>query len=239
MATPYSAESSDPFNFEQGELLLIDKPIDWTSFDAVNKIKYQIKRKYEKKIKVGHAGTLDPRATGLLIICTGKKTKTLESLQGMPKEYTGTFELGATTPTFDTESEIDERFSLDGITLETLREKAREFEGPIEQIPPAHSAIKIKGKRAYELARKGKEVKMKSRVVTISEFAVLAYDAPFMEFRVRCTKGTYIRSLANDFGRAMGSGAYLKDLRRTEIGEYSVEDAITPFQFEFMLNHSE
>lgn len=239
MAIPSSSETSDPFNFEQGELLLIDKPIDWTSFDAVNKIKYQIKRKYQKKIKVGHAGTLDPRATGLLVICTGRKTKTLESLQGMPKEYTGVFELGATTPTLDTESEIDERFPLDGLSLETLQEKAKEFVGDIQQFPPAHSAIKVKGKRAYQLAREGKEVELKSRTVNISEFAVLAYDAPFMTFRVRCSKGTYIRSLADDFGKAMNSGAYLKELRRTEIGNYSVKDAITPFQFEFMLNHGE
>lgn len=239
MAIPSSSETSDPFNFEQGELLLIDKPIDWTSFDAVNKIKYQIKRKYQKKIKVGHAGTLDPRATGLLVICTGRKTKTLESLQGMPKEYIGVFELGATTPTLDTESEIDERFPLDGLSLETLREKAKEFVGDIQQFPPAHSAIKVKGKRAYQLAREGKEVELKSRTVNISEFAVLSYDAPFMTFRVRCSKGTYIRSLADDFGKAMNSGAYLKELRRTEIGTYSVKDAITPFQFEFMLNHGE
>lgn len=237
MATPYSPEENHPFDFEKGELLLIDKPIDWTSFDAVNKIKYQIKRKYQKKIKVGHAGTLDPRATGLLIVCTGKKTKTLEGLQGMPKEYTGIFELGATTPTYDTESEIDQTFSLDGIDLESLRAKALEFEGDIEQLPPAHSAIKVNGKRAYELARKGKEVELKLRKVHLSEFAVLNYQAPFTEFRVQCSKGTYIRSLAHDFGKALGSGGYLKELRRTKIGDYSVEDAITPHQFEFMLNH--
>lgn len=238
MDTQYSSEQDGSFNFAQGELLLIDKPLDWTSFDAVNKVKSLLRHKFKSKIKVGHAGTLDPRATGLLIICTGKKTKTLANLQGMDKVYTGVIELGATTPTYDTESEIDQTYPMDHIDLDGLREQAQKFVGMQEQMPPAHSAIWINGERAYKLARKGEDVEMKSRSVRIHSFEIFDYNPPFVRFEVACGKGTYVRSLAHDFGKAMGSGGYLKALRRTKVGEYSVEDALSLDQFDFMLKHS-
>lgn len=238
MDTQYSNEQDGSFNFAEGELLLIDKPLEWTSFDAVNKVKSLLKYKFKRQIKVGHAGTLDPRATGLLIICTGKKTKTLSGLQGMDKVYTGVIELGATTPTYDTESEIDNRFPLDHIDLDLLRETAQKFVGLQEQYPPAHSAVWINGERAYKLARKGEDVEMKPRSVRIHQFAIFDYNPPFVRFEVACGKGTYVRSLAHDFGKALNSGGYLKALRRTKVGDYSVEDALTPDQFDFMLKHS-
>ncbi|MBI1183888.1 tRNA pseudouridine(55) synthase TruB [bacterium] len=231
-------ESDGSFNFAEGELLLIDKPLDWTSFDAVNKIKSLLRNKYKKQIKVGHAGTLDPRATGLLIICTGKKTKLLAGLQGMDKVYTGEIELGATTPTYDTESEIDERFGIEHITPELIEQTLPKFKGFLEQYPPAHSAVWVDGKRAYELARKGKEVEMKPRSIRIFYVEVIDYSAPILRFEAKVSKGTYIRSLAYDLGKALNSGGYLKTLRRTKIGEYSVADALTLEQFEFMVKHS-
>ncbi|MGB0430086.1 MAG: tRNA pseudouridine(55) synthase TruB [Bacteroidia bacterium] len=238
MDTQFLPESDGPFNFAEGELLLIDKPLDWTSFDAVNKIKSLLRNKYQRKIKVGHAGTLDPRATGLLLVCTGKKTKTIANLQGMDKVYTGEFELGATTPTFDTESEVNEKFPIEHIDFDKLIETTQKFKGMQQQYPPAHSAVWINGKRAYELARKGEEVKMEPRSVRIHYFEILDFNPPIVRFEVKCSKGTYIRSLANDFGKALNSGAYLKTLRRTKIGEYSLADALSIQQFEFMVNHS-
>ena len=238
MDTQHSFSPECTFNFAEGELLLIDKSLDWTSFDAVNKVKSVLRNKFDKKIKVGHAGTLDPRATGLLIICTGKKTKSLATLQGMDKVYTGEIELGATTPTYDTESEIDERFPVEHINLELIQKTAEKFRGYQEQVPPAHSAIWVDGKRAYEMARKGEEVEMKTRSVRIFYIEILGYEAPILRFEVKCSKGTYIRSLAYDLGKALGSGGYLKTLRRTKIGDYNVADALTVEQFQFMVKHS-
>lgn len=211
---------------QEGKIFLIDKPLDWTSFDAVNKIRWNIRKTYDlRKIKVGHAGTLDPKATGLLIICTGKLTKRIDEIQAESKVYTGTIKLGATTPTFDTESEEDETFPTDHISEELIHETIKKFIGEIEQLPPVHSAVKQDGKRLYELARAGKEVELKPRRIQIHEFKITKIDMPFVEFEVHCGKGTYIRSLANDLGKALNSGGYLIELRRTKIGDFSVENA--------------
>ncbi len=216
------------FHFEEGELLLIDKPISWTSFDIVNSIRSTIKRTYNlKKIKVGHAGTLDPLATGLLIICTGKFTKKLDSFQGLDKVYSGSMYVGATTPSYDKETEVDNIFDINKISKNQLLETAIQFIGEIEQTPPVFSAVKIDGKRAFEYARKNSEVKMKSREVTINKFELLSFDLPEIDFIVECSKGTYIRSLVNDFGKALNNGAYMSSLRRTAIGSYSVSDALS------------
>src|SRR5690606_8524465 len=188
---------------QEGKIFLIDKPLDWTSFDVVNKIRWNIKKTYGlKKIKVGHAGTLDPKATGLLIICTGKLTKKIDEIQAESKVYTGKIKLGATTPTFDTESEENQTFSTEHISEEFIQETVRKFVGEIEQFPPIHSAVKQDGKRLYELARAGKEVELKPRKITIYEFKITKIEMPFVEFEVHCGKGTYIRSLANDFGKS-------------------------------------
>lgn len=211
-----------PFNFADGEVLLIDKPLRWTSFDVVHKIRNAIK---PLKVKVGHAGTLDPLATGLLVICTGKFTKRIDEFQAREKTYTGTITLGATTPSYDLEQAIDQRFDLSGITDEQIRETAHSFLGEIEQIPPAHSAIKIDGERVYEKARRGETVVMKPRKTYIREFEIVRIAMPHIEFRVVCSKGTYIRSLAHDFGMAMSNGAHLSQLRRTKIGDFCVADA--------------
>lgn len=209
-----------------GHIFLIDKPLDWTSFDVVNKIRWNIKKSYQiKKIKVGHAGTLDPKATGLLIICTGKLTKQIDEIQAETKIYTGTIKLGATTPTFDTESEEDQTFSINHISEELIHQTTKKFIGDIDQFPPVHSAVKQDGKRLYQLARAGKEVEIKSRRVRIDEFSITKIELPFVEFKVKCGKGTYIRSLVHDFGKALNSGGYLMKLRRTNIGDYSVENA--------------
>jgi len=205
---------------------LINKPLEWTSFDAVRKIRNTIRIK-----KVGHAGTLDPLATGLLIICTGKFTKKINEYMAKEKEYTGTFTLGAITPTYDLESEPGEFKSTEDITPSQIREATSNFLGPILQVPPAHSAIKIEGKRVYELARKGKEVKLEPRPVTISEFEITNIDMPVVSFRVVCSTGTYIRSLANDFGKVLGCGAYLSSLCRTRIGEHRLDQAISIEEF--------
>lgn len=218
------------YNFSEGEIILIDKPLDWTSFDVVNKIKFALKKQYGK-IKIGHAGTLDPKATGLLILCTGKKTKEIESIQNADKEYTGTFFLGATTECFDTEKEINQTFDISGISVEAIKKCAESFIGEQEQFPPIHSAVKIDGKRAYELARAGKEVAVKSKIITIKKFDITNIQLPLIDFHVKCTKGTYIRSLANDFGIRLNNGAYLHALRRTKIGDYGVEDAKTVEEF--------
>ncbi|MBI3142251.1 MAG: tRNA pseudouridine(55) synthase TruB [Bacteroidetes bacterium] len=218
-------------------MLLIDKPLDWTSFDVVNKIKILLKKHLGKGIKVGHAGTLDPKATGLLIICTGNKTKELASYQGNDKVYSGTMVLGATTPTFDTESAVDAQYPLDHITKQIIVQQMKAFVGRIQQVPPVHSAVWINGKRAYEMARKGEEVEVPAREVQIHKFDLCAYQKPNILFEVACSKGTYVRSLANDLGKALQSGAYLSGLRRTHVGEFSVDDALTPEQFEFMLTN--
>lgn len=209
-------------DFEQGQMLLINKPLQWTSFDVVQKLRYLIKIK-----KIGHAGTLDPLATGLLIVCTGKFTKKINEYMAQEKEYTGTFTLGAVTPTYDLESEPENFKPFDHITAEEINAATLKFTGDIEQVPPAHSAIKVGGKRVYELARQGIEVKLEPRKVTIKEFEIVKIELPLIHFRVVCTTGTYIRSLAKDFGVALGCGAYLSSLCRTRIGEFSVKDAYT------------
>ncbi|GAB3016209.1 tRNA pseudouridine(55) synthase TruB [Niabella terrae] len=220
-------------DFEAGATLLIDKPIGWTSFDAVRKLRYLIGIK-----KVGHAGTLDPLATGLLIICTGKFTKKINEYMAQEKEYTGTFTLGATTPTYDLESEPENPRSIEGLTAASVQDAANRFLGAIQQVPPAHSAIKKDGKRVYELARKGIEVKLDPRTITIKAFETDASAMPQVHFRVVCSTGTYIRSLAHDLGAALGCGAYLSSLRRTRIGEFSVEQAWDLGQFENALKGS-
>jgi tRNA pseudouridine55 synthase len=213
-------------DFLAGAVLLVNKPKEWTSFDVVNKIRYKLKyRLGVKKIKVGHAGTLDPMATGLLIICTGKFTKKLESYQGMPKTYTGTMKLGETTPSFDQETEVDGHFPIDHITPQLLEEARQGFIGKIEQVPPVFSAIKVDGQPLYKKARKGIKVEVKSRTVEIFDFELTRVELPEIDFSVHCTKGTYIRSLANDFGKAVNSGAYLSELCRTQIGDYKLSDA--------------
>lgn len=217
----------------EGQTLLIDKPLHWSSFQAVNKIKWLLKSKLGlKKVKVGHAGTLDPLATGLLIICTGKSTKTINEIQGQTKEYTGTIVLGATTPSYDLETEIDARFPIDHITPELLDEVRQQFVGEIDQKPPVFSAIKKDGKRLYEHARAGEEVEIASRKITIYELEFTRIALPEVDFRVQCSKGTYIRSLAFDLGQALQSGGHLSALRRTKIGAYDVKNAIAPADFE-------
>ena len=219
-------------DFKSGQLILIDKPLKWTSFQVVNKLRWAIRKKYKiKKIKVGHAGTLDPLASGLLIICTGKFTKTIDKLQAERKEYTGTITLGATTPSYDLETEIDQTFPISNIGDTVLQKTTKLFLGEIEQTPPLYSAIKKDGVRLYELARKGESTVIQSRKVNIYEFEITKIDMPNVAFRVVCSKGTYIRSLANDFGKALGSGAHLSSLRRTKSGDYFVENAIDPLRY--------
>lgn len=213
-------------DFQQGAVLLVDKPQDWTSFDVVNKVRYKIKQKLDlKKIKVGHAGTLDPMATGLLILCTGKFTRRIDEFQHLPKEYIGTLRLGATTPSFDKETEVDETFPIEHITPELLENARQQFLGEIQQVPPMFSAIKVDGQPLYKKARKGEVLEIQARPVHIYEFEFTRIRLPDIDFRVRCSKGTYIRSLAHDLGKAVRSGAYLTALRRTRIGDYAVEDA--------------
>lgn len=220
-------------DFQNGEILIIDKPLHWSSFQAVNKVKWTLKKYLGlKKIKVGHAGTLDPLATGLLIVCTGKATKQIQELQGQVKEYTGTIRLGATTPSYDLETEIDATFPTDHISGDLIRETAKTFEGEIDQKPPVFSAIKKDGKRLYEHARAGEEVEIASRKTTIYAFEITRIEMPDVDFRVICSKGTYIRSLAYDFGKALQSGGHLTALRRTKSGEFSVESGISPNDFE-------
>ena len=226
------------FDFYNGEVLLINKPYTWSSFQAVNKIKHAIKNHSSlilegKKVKpkVGHAGTLDPLATGLLIVCSGKKTKTINELMGLEKEYTGTFYIGATTPCFDLEKPIDNTFPINHITDELLFLTAKSFLGFQQQVPPIYSAVKINGKRAYEFAREGLEAEINSREIEIKEFELTQINLPFVDFRIICSKGTYIRSLSRDFGLALKSGAHLTKLTRTRIGDFSLTDAITPQEF--------
>ena len=212
----------------EGQLLLIDKPLNWTSFKVVNKIRWELKNKFGiKKLKVGHAGTLDPLATGLLLVCTGKMTKKISEIQALVKEYTGTFTLGATTPSYDLETPIDGTFPIDHLDDNALKEVINQFTGVVDQYPPVFSAIKKDGKRLYEYARKGEEIKIKSRQVEILAFELTKIKLPTIDFYVKCSKGTYIRSLANDYGKALGSGAHLSSLRRTAIGLHRIEDAYT------------
>lgn len=229
-------QSTDPLtskeDFLDGQVILIDKPLTWSSFQAVNALKWAIRKKFNlKKLKIGHAGTLDPLATGLLIICTGKFTKKIPEFQGWPKEYMGTFTLGATTPSYDLETEVDQRFPWEHITREDLEKAAGEFLGEIEQFPPMFSAIKKDGKRLYELARDGKTVELSPRKIEIFSFEITGTDLPQVDFRVVCSKGTYIRSLAHDFGRVLGTGAHLSRLRRTKIGDFNVDNASGPMAF--------
>ncbi|MBQ0769318.1 MAG: tRNA pseudouridine(55) synthase TruB [Bizionia sp.] len=215
-------------DYKSGQVLLIDKPLQWTSFQVVNKLRWEIRQAYNiKKIKVGHAGTLDPLASGLLIICTGKMTKQIDTFQGQIKEYTGTITLGGSTPSFDLETEINETFPTDHITPELIQDTTAQFIGEIDQFPPVFSALKKEGKRLYEYARAGEAVEVKSRKVTITAFDITAINGNAIDFRVVCSKGTYIRSLANDFGKALQSGGHLSALRRTKIGDYEVQNALS------------
>lgn len=226
------------YHFYRGEVLLIDKPIGWSSFQAVNKIKHGIKNHpsfihegTKVKPKVGHAGTLDPLATGLLIVCTGKKTKEMNNYMGLDKEYTGSFFIGATTPCYDLEKEIDKTFPTEHITKENILETAKTFIGKQEQVPPLFSAIMINGKRAYTHARAGDDIELKAKPIEIKEFEITSIEMPVVSFRIVCSKGTYIRSLARDFGLALNSGAHLTSLRRTKIGNFDVKDAVSPEVF--------
>ncbi len=227
-------------DYQAGQVLLIDKPLHWTSFQVVNKLRWEIRQAFNiKKIKVGHAGTLDPLATGLLVLCTGKMTKQIDTFQAQIKEYTGTIVLGSSTPSFDLETEINETFPTSHITESLIKETTKQFIGDIQQYPPVFSAIKKDGKRLYEFARAGEDVEIKPRSVNISEFEITNIDtsnvnktgAIPVDFRVVCSKGTYIRSLANDFGKALQSGAHLSALRRTKIGDFDVKNAISIEKF--------
>lgn len=215
-------------DYKNGQLVLIDKPLEWTSFQVVNKLRWHIKKRFNiKKIKVGHAGTLDPLATGLLIICTGKMTKQIEGYQGQVKTYTGTITLGSTTPSFDLETPVDATFSTSHISADLIHQTTKHFIGEISQYPPIFSALKKDGKRLYELARAGVSVAVEPRKIHIEEFNITRIDNLNINFEVRCSKGTYIRSLAHDFGKALNCGAHLSKLRRTKIGDCSVEEAIS------------
>ena len=227
-------------NFKEGEVLYFDKPLRWTSFALVNKIRYHISRKLKvKKIKVGHAGTLDPLATGVMIICTGKATKRIEEFQYHTKEYVATIQLGATTPSFDLEKEIDATYPTEHITRELVEETLKKFIGSIEQIPPAFSACKVDGKRAYEMARNGDEVALKPKTLVIDEIELLKCNLPEIKIRVVCSKGTYIRALARDIGEALHSGAHLTGLIRTRVGDVRLEDCMQVDDFEKWLEQQE
>lgn len=250
--------------FQNGQIILIDKPYTWTSFDVVGKVRYTLKKELGlKKLKVGHAGTLDPLATGLLVICTGKFTKKIEIIQAQPKEYTGIITLGATTPSFDLEHDVDKEFPTEHIMEELIKEAAKNFIGEQLQQAPVHSAKKIDGKRAYEYARNDEEVKIKSNLITIYDFEILGFSnnykdlkeelaeyrpnpkinvcSPYpngihVKFRIKCSKGTYIRSIARDFGEKLNSGGHLSELRRTKIGEYDAVNAISPNDLDSLFN---
>lgn len=219
-------------DFKNGQVLLIDKPLNWTSFQVVNKLRWAIRKKFAlKKIKVGHAGTLDPLATGLLVICTGKKTKTIDQLQAETKEYTGCLRLGETTPSYDLETAVDKSWPIDHISNDMIELATKHFLGKIKQSPPIFSAVKQDGVRLYEKARKGESVEIKKREVEIFDFEITRIEMPDVDFRVTCSKGTYIRSLAYDFGKHLGSGAHLTSLRRTRSGDFKVDKAETIEQF--------
>ncbi|MBQ4344630.1 MAG: tRNA pseudouridine(55) synthase TruB [Muribaculaceae bacterium] len=228
------------FNPLEGEILYIDKPLHWSSFDAVKRVRGALLRRLGlKKMKVGHAGTLDPLATGVMIVCTGRATKRIDELQAHVKEYVATIALGATTPSFDLETEIDETFPTDHITCELVEETLKKFTGRIEQVPPAFSACKIDGKRAYKIARKGKEVNLKAKILVIDEIELLEYSQQSITIRVVCSKGTYIRALARDIGEALNSGGHLTALRRTRVGDISVNDCLSVDQAVELINRVE
>ncbi len=236
---PQSVKMKTLEDFRAGELILIDKPFGWTSFQVVNKIRWVICKHFKiKKLKVGHAGTLDPLATGLLILCTGKMTKKIELYQGMPKAYSGSMKLGSTTPSFDLETDIDKTFSTEHINEELIHQTAEFFKGEIDQIPPIYSAVKQGGKRLYKIAREGKEIEIKTRRVQIDKFRITKIEALTLHFDVVCSKGTYIRSLVHDFGKALNSGAHLTSLRRVAIGNYQVNDAMDIEEFIGQLKES-
>ncbi|MCQ2193457.1 MAG: tRNA pseudouridine(55) synthase TruB [Paludibacteraceae bacterium] len=224
-------------NLTEGAVLYFDKPLHWTSFDLVNKARTMVKHTLDiKKLKIGHAGTLDPLATGVLIVCTGKATKRIEELQYHTKEYIATIQLGATTPSFDLETEVDATYPTEHISREMVEETLQKFLGEIKQIPPSYSAVKVNGKRAYEYARKGAEVEIKPKTLVIDEIELLEYDMPTIKIRVVCSKGTYIRALARDIGQALNSGAHLTGLQRTRIGDIRVEDCISIETFRAQLD---
>lgn len=226
-------QNQENYDFLAGQIILIDKPLEWTSFDIVNKIRYILKAKLQvKKIKVGHAGTLDPLATGLLVICTGKQTKQIENYQAQEKEYITTIKLGVTTPSYDCETEENETFPIEHITPELIKEKLNEFIGEQDQVPPIFSAKKVNGVRAYKAAREGKEIELKANKINIHSIDLLEINMPFVKIKVNCSKGTYIRSLGRDIGLALNSGGYLHDLRRTKIGDFQVEKAMNISDFE-------
>lgn len=229
-------------NFQEGEILFFDKPLRWTSFDVVSKIRWQLSRRLGvKRLKVGHAGTLDPLATGVMVVCTGRATKRIDELQAEVKEYVATLQLGATTPCFDLEKPIDQTYPTEHITEELVREALARFLGRIEQVPPAYSACKVDGKRAYDLARKGEEVELKPKVLVIDEIELQDFNSATMQatIRVVCSKGTYIRALARDIGLALGSGAHLVSLRRTRVGNVRVEDCMQVEDFPAWLDRQE
>lgn len=216
----------ESLDFEKGEVFLLDKPYEWTSFDVVKKVRGTLRIK-----KVGHAGTLDPLATGLLIVCAGKATKRIDEFQGKPKAYTGTLVLGKTTPSIDLETEFDSESDYSQVTVEQIKQAAAELSGPLMQVPPEYSAIKVDGKRAYKMARKKEDVKLDPRPVTVDKFEITEVDLPHVKFAIDCSKGTYIRSLVRDLGKKIGCGAYMSELRRTAIGEHRIEDAYNLEEF--------
>jgi tRNA pseudouridine55 synthase len=223
--------------FEEGEVILINKGLNWTSYDVVRKVQNEICRRYKiKKLKIGHAGTLDPLASGLLILCTGRKTKQITGFQDLEKEYVATIKLGQSTPSYDLETEVDQGYPVEHITKEMIYDALKRFTGDLDQFPPRFSAKRVDGKRAYEFARKGKDPELKSSRVNISELSLLMIKMPVLEIRVRCSKGTYIRSLAHDIGKALNSGAHLVALERTAIGSFRVSDALTVEDFIKKLN---
>ena len=223
----YNIDSFSSIDIKEGKVILIDKPINWTSFDVVKYIRKSLEHKFKiKKIKVGHAGTLDPLATGLLIICIGKQTKNISKYQDLAKTYTGKFKLGESTPSFDAETDVNEKFEYDHITINNLKKLANEFIGNSLQKPPIFSAIKKDGKRLYNYARENKEIEIDKREIQIYDFEILDFNSPYVEFKIDCSKGTYIRTIANDFGKRLNSGSYLYELRRTKIGDFSVLNAI-------------
>lgn len=227
------------FDFKAGEILLIDKPLEWTSFQVVNKVRYAIKRKLGvKKIKVGHAGTLDPLATGLLILCTGQRTKTIQEIQALQKEYTGIIKLGATTPSFDLETEIDQTFPTEHLTAQVITEAATRLTGELDQVPPSFSAKKVNGRRAYDAARKGEMLQLEPKKIKVHDFKTEFIAPDQVRFRIACSKGTYIRSLARDLGTEVQSGGHLTELRRTVIGEYKVANALSIDQIVELIEQS-
>lgn len=230
-------KESKKFDFIRGEILVLNKPLDWTSFDLVQKVRNMLCRQMKiKKLKVGHAGTLDPKATGVMVLCSGKSTKKIDEIQADEKEYIALLKVGATTPSFDLETEEDDQFETEHITRELIEKVLPMFVGSIEQVPPVYSAVKVDGKRAYQFARKGKEVELKSKILVIKEIELLRFEMPEIELRVVCSKGTYIRALARDIGKALDSGAYLIGLKRTRIGEYTIDRCLDLAELEDMLS---